>query len=360
MDHRYVVIMAGGTGTRLWPLSRDKHPKQFLHLVGDVSLLQSTCENISRVIPTNRIYIMADAAKTALAQQQLPQIPKENFIIEPQARDNGPAIAVATAIIYHRDPAATLAIFWADHSVQKPTQFAQTIESAFVAAQAKQDFIVSIGIKPTYPATEFGYIKLGHEVKTPATDPVFAVDQFVEKPDEATAKQYLTDWRYLWNTGYKVYHAKLMLDLFAQHQPEFNKVLTEITKTIEADGDWHPLFAKLERRDIERLITEKTKDILVIPADLGWSDIGSWKSLHDVLVDQSGNDLVVQTEGDHIGVNNQRCLIIGKKKLIATVGLSDIVIVETDDALLVAHKSAAQDVKQIIEQLKETNKHDLL
>lgn len=360
MDHRYVIIMAGGTGTRLWPLSRDKHPKQFLHLVGDVSLLQSTCENISRVIPTDRIYIMADAAKTSLAAEQLPQLPKENFIIEPEARDNGPAIAVATTIIYHRDPEATLAIFWADHSVQKPERFAQTIEAAFVAAESNQDSIVSIGIKPTYPATEFGYIKLGHEVKTPAAEPVFAVDQFVEKPNEVTARDYLTDWRYLWNTGYKVYHAKLMLDLFAKHQPEFNQTLVKIRAAIAAGQDWHPLFSQLERRDIERLITEKTKDILVIPADLGWSDIGSWKSLHDVLVEQSGHDMVVQTDGDHIGVNNERCLVIGKKKLIATVGLSDIVIVETDDALLVAHKSAAQDVKKIIEQLKETNKHDLL
>lgn len=355
-----MVIMAGGTGTRLWPLSRAKHPKQFLHLVGDVSLLQSTCENVGQVIPADRIYIMADAHKTTLAQTQLSKIPKDNFIIEPQARDNGPAIAVATAIIHHRDPHATLAIFWADHSVQKPKQFARTIEAAFVAAKSNPDHIISMGIKPTYPATEFGYIKLGHEVKTPSTEPVFAVDQFVEKPNEETAKQYLTDWRYLWNTGYKVYHAKLMLDLFAQHQPKFSKTLKKIEVAIAEGRDWHPLFGELERRDIERLITEKTKNILVIPADLGWSDIGSWKTLHDVLVEQTGHDLVVQTEGDHIGVNNERCLIIGKKKLIATVGLSDIVIVETDDALLVAHKSAAQDVKQIIEQLKETNKHDLL
>lgn len=360
MDHRYVVIMAGGNGTRLWPLSRNKHPKQFLNLVGDVSLLQSTCENISKVIPAERIYIMADADKTKLAQTQLTDLPQENFIVEPEARDNGPAIAVATAIIYDKDPDATLAIFWADHSVRKPDQFAQTISAAFTAAEAHPKHIVSIGIKPTHPATEFGYIKLGHEEPTPTSEQVFHIDQFVEKPDSKTAKQYISDWRYLWNTGYKVYHAKLMLDLFAQHQPEFNAVLEQIRSAIHAKTDWHPLFNKLEKRDIERLITEKTKDMLVIPADLGWSDIGSWKSLHDVLVEQSGDDLVVQTEGEHIGINNKQCLIIGKKKLIATVGLTDIVIVETDDALLVAHKSAAQDVKKIIDQLKETNKHHLL
>lgn len=360
MDHRYVVIMAGGTGTRLWPLSRDKHPKQFLHLVGDISLLQATCENISMVIPADRIFIMADAHKTKTAQSQLPAIPKENFIVEPEARDNGPAIAVATAIIHARDTDATMAIFWADHNVRKPKQFAETITAAFTAAEHHPDHIVSVGIKPTYPATEFGYIKIGHEVPTPTSDQVFKVEQFVEKPDKATAEQYLADWRYLWNTGYKVYRAGLMLELLAKHQPEYDTVLQKITEKIKNNEDWQPLFGEFERRDIERLITEKIDNILVIPADLGWSDIGSWKTLHDVLVEQTGNDLVVQTEGEHIGVNNKHCLIIGKKKLIATIGLSDIVIVETDDALLVAHKSAAQDVKQIIEKLKETNKHDLL
>lgn len=360
MSHRYVVIMAGGTGTRLWPLSRASKPKQFLQLVGDTSLLQSTVAHITKVVPKERVFIMADSAKTKLAQEQLADHPKENFLIEPEARDNGPAIALATAEIIKRDQDALLAIFWSDHTIKNGEQFRRVIESSFVTAEAYPDHLISMGINPTYPATEFGYIKIGHEKKSPATEPVFTVDQFVEKPDQSTAEEYLRDWRYLWNTGYKVFRAGLMLELFATHQPAFYATLEEILAAAQAGRDYDNLYSQLEKKDIERLITEKTDKILVLPGDLGWSDIGAWNTVHDVLVEQSGQDIVVQSEGEHVGVNNERCLIIGKKKLIATVGLSDIVIIETDDALLVAHKSAAQDVKKVIEELKAKGKESYL
>lgn len=361
--HRYLVIMAGGTGTRLWPLSRSSSPKQFLKLVDDETLVQSTYQRVKQVLPKEQIFIMADQAKTEIAKEQLKEVLPENFIVEPEARDNGPAIIVASLLLQIKDPDAIVAILWSDHFVKKPKKFADVLESSFIAAEENPDHIISIGIKPTYPATAFGYIKLGHEVESKSKEPIFRVDQFVEKPDLKTAVTYTSDWRYLWNTGYKIYSAKHMLALVEKYQPNYHQTIKAIRKDIKTKGQEKALadhFSEFEKKDIERLITEKTDKMLVIPADLGWSDIGAWNVLHDVLTDRNGDDLVVHCEGEHIGVNSRRCLIIGKKKLIATVGLEDLVIVETDDALLIAHKSGAQDVKQIVEQLKAANKEEYL
>lgn len=362
-NHRYVVIMAGGTGTRLWPLSRSSNPKQFLKLVDDDTLVQSTYKRLLQVIPKKQIYVMADDEKTNIAKTQLIDLPPQNFIVEPEARDNGPAIIVASLLLHLKDEQAVVAILWSDHFVKKPKKFAAVLESAFIAAEENTDHIINIGIKPTYPATAFGYIKVGHEIDSKASEPTFKVDRFVEKPSLKTAEKYTSDWRYLWNTGYKIYSAKHMLDLVKKYQPKYHRIVQNIKQDLKSNSQETVLkkyFSQFEKKDIERLITEKTDKMLVLPADLGWSDIGAWNILHDVLTDKHGSDLIIHCEGEHIGINSKRCLIIGKKKMIATVGLEDIVIVETDDALLIAHKSGSQDVKKIVEQLKTANKHEYL
>ena len=355
---RVVVIMAGGTGTRLWPLSRKQLPKQFLKILDDESLLQKTVQNVARLIPESDIYIMADAEKTEIAQRQLPNHPKENFLIEPEARDNGPAIAVASAIIAKRHPNSSMAILWSDHLVQKAEKFCAVLAAAFDTVEQNQDHLVSIGVKPDRPATEFGYIKVGSQHPSMISEPVFKVDQFVEKPNLENAKSYIADWKYLWNTGYKIFKSNHMVNLFAKHQPQFHAVLINIMNAVGTPNEQAVLseqFAKLEKKDIERLITEKEDAILVIPADLGWSDIGAWDTVHEVLAQKHEHDMVIK--GNHVGVNDSNCLVFGNNKLIATCGLKDIVIIETEDALLVAHKDSAQDVKLLIEQLKEQGKH---
>ncbi|MDO8472157.1 MAG: sugar phosphate nucleotidyltransferase [bacterium] len=358
MNKRYVVIMAGGTGTRLWPLSRKQLPKQFLKIFDDQSLLQKTVANVERLIPKEDIFIMANAERTEMAQKQLPDHPLANFLVEPEARDNGPAIALASAMLNHRSPGCTMAILWSDHLVRKPEKFSSVLQAAFDTVDEHPEYLISIGIKPTRPAIEFGYIRVGHEFNTNTTEPVYTVDQFVEKPDLKTAEQYVSDWKYLWNTGYKVYRAQHMLNLFAKHQPVFYATLQQLAAAIGTANETSSVklhFGNLERRDIERLITEKEDKILVIPADLGWSDIGAWNTVHEVLAEQNGHHLVIK--GNHIGINDENCLVFGSNKLIATVGLKNIIIVETEDAILVAHKDAAQDVKAITDQLKEQGKH---
>ncbi len=357
-NKHYVVIMAGGTGTRLWPLSRKQLPKQFLKIIDDQSQLKKTVINVEKLIPKEDIFIMADSERTEMAQKQLPDHPTENFLIEPEARDNGPAIALASAILNHRSPGCTVTILWSDHLVRKTDKFVSVLKTAFNVVDENPNYMVSIGIKPTRPATEFGYIKVGHEFNNQGEEPVYTVEQFVEKPDLETANKYISDWKYLWNTGYKIYKAQHMLNLFAKHQPDFYATLQKIAASFGSSEELaitRKEFGELEKRDIERLITEKEDKILVIPADLGWSDIGAWNTVHEVLAEQNNHHLVVK--GNHIGINDENCLVFGNSKLIATVGLKDIVIVETDDAILVAHKDAAQDVKAITDQLKEQGKH---
>jgi mannose-1-phosphate guanylyltransferase len=348
---RFVVIMAGGTGTRLWPLSRQAKPKQFLKLLADTSLLEETYAHVRLALPAEAIYIMADAPRAALAQEQLPELPAANLIIEPSSRDNGPAIGLASLLIEREHPGAKMAIIWSDHRVTKGEQFARCLSTAFDALATKPDHLVTIGIKPTRAATEFGYLKMGHELKLNLAEPVFVVDSFKEKPDAITAAAYTADWRFLWNTGVKVFRAQHMLDLFAQHQPADARLLDEIAG--RHPKSYIDLWSQLTTRDIEHLITEKVKEILVIPADLGWNDIGSWSVVHDILKEQLGVEMVVKAE--HIDAGSRDCLIMSDHRLIATAGLENIVIVDTPDALLVINKDAAQDVKLLVDELKARN-----
>ncbi len=224
----YVVIMAGGGGTRLWPLSRQKKPKQFLQLTGETTLLQDMYSYVRRLLPAEQILVMADAAKAELAREQLPEVPSENILIEPSSRDNGPAIALATLLLELRDPGCKTAIIWSDHSIQKPEKFASCMRAAFDVLDTKPDHLVTIGLKPTRPATEFGYIKTSDQLDIVSEEPIFNVEGFEEKPNLETATQYVANEKYLWNSGYKVFLASTLLNLFREHNPGFTDILDQI------------------------------------------------------------------------------------------------------------------------------------
>lgn len=353
--HRYVVIMAGGGGTRLWPLSRQAKPKQFLKLTGEETLLQRVYDDVRQVVPNDQICIMADAARAELAREQLPQLKPENVFIEPSGRDNGPAIALATLLLEQRDPGCQVAIIWSDHSIEHQDRFKSCLGSAFDALKTHPQSLITVGIKPTRAATEYGYIKMSHELELNLSEPIYSVERFEEKPDAKTAAEYVEDWRYLWNTGYKIFQASQMLALFREHQPAFSRLFDQIKDRLKEapNSPFVDLWEQLEKKDIERLITEKTKDILVIPADLGWSDVGSWDILYNIMSNQTGDDLVARAE--HIDVGSRRCLIMSEHRLIATAGLDNLIIIDTPDALLVIDKDHSQEVKQLVNQLKERN-----
>lgn len=350
----YVVIMAGGSGTRLWPMSRRQSPKQFQNLVSDRSLLQETYDRLTPLAPPQRIYVCTLERYREQIQAQLPAIPIDNYLLEPAARNTGPAIGLIAAHFAKREPQAVVATVAADHVVTRPEAFVRALRAGLATISRHPDCLMTIGLTPTRPDTGLGYIRRGPLFATIAEEPVFQVRQFVEKPDLETAQQYLASGEYLWNASYFVWQAGNMLGLFERFLPRIHQRLRRIQAslgTAEAAAVLEQEYQGMESIAIDYGIFERAERVLVIPADLGWSDVGSWASLHDVLCGRAAQDVVVR--GQHIGRDDQGCLIYGHDKLIATVGLRDVVVVETSDVILVCAKDRAQEVKDLVDRLQE-------
>jgi mannose-1-phosphate guanylyltransferase len=355
----YAVIMAGGSGTRLWPKSRKDKPKQFHNLISSHTMLQETIERIKPIIPLKNILIVAGKSHLKSIREQLPEIPSQNLFLEPVAKNTAPAIGFAAMALSKIDPDATAAFLSADHFIAKKEEFSKILKISEEIAN-KENTTVTIGINPTYPETGYGYIQLGKEFKEIDGHNVFYVKEFKEKPDIKTAQKYVASWQYLWNSGMFIWKIKTLLDLFSKHQPKLYKQLQKIKNAIGQKNQDQLIKAEYDKIDedsIDYAILEKTKKIIVVPADIGWSDVGSWSSLKDVLSFGSNQNVVA---GRHLGIDTTNCLIQGGSRLIATIGLDNFVIVDTDDVLLVCPKNKSQDVKKIIEKIKEEGKKEYL
>lgn len=345
--HFYVVIMAGGVGTRLWPKSRRATPKQFQKIIGDETLLRTTFKRVLPLVASvNHVFVSTNAEYAELVRKELPELPAKNLIIEPESRNTAPAMAMAAWVIAKRDPEAIVATAPSDHVVLKEKNFGAAIEQAVKALHLNPAQLVAVGIKPTYPETGYGYIKLGRsyrpsksKIKNPKSK-IFHVDKFVEKPDQKTAKKYVESGNYLWNASYFVWRADHFLKLVKQHLPGVYRKLPEYPR----------YFKTFPNVPVDTAIAEKTTTMVVVPADLGWSDIGSWAAVFDVMKPKSGENVI---SGLHVGIDTKNCLIHGADRLIATVGLENMVLVDTGDVILVASKDRAQDVKHIIDKLQE-------
>ncbi len=359
----YAVIMAGGTGTRLWPMSRTAKPKQFHKLVSDKTLIQETFERIKKAIPAENIFISTNAKYEEELKQQLPELSSDNFIIEPAKRNTGPALLYVARRIYRKDKDAVIATLASDHVVQNQDVFSNSLKIAFTEAEKNPDHLILVGIKPTRPDTGLGYIKMGSVREEVSGEQIFEVEKFLEKPDLKTAEKYMQSWEYLWNAAYYFFSAKQLIGWFDKFVPETAKSMEEIdsleqsANNAEAKAKVKELFSKIEDEQFEFSVIEKLdpKKILVLPADLGWSDIGNWGTLHDVLTENYDSSMI--SKGYHIDVGSEGCLVYGGEKMIATIGLEDVVVVDTDDAILIANKHKAQDVKKLLEKLKDQGKH---
>lgn len=353
----YVVIMAGGSGTRLWPMSRTNLPKQFHSLASEKSLIQETYERVKDLVPKENIYVSLVSSILKTSISQLPEVPKENFIIEPEGKNTAPAIGLVAANIFHRNPQAVVITVASDHTVNKITNFQTAVSNAFSFVKDNPDYFVTIGIKPTRPDTGLGYIKVGR--KFPNSN-LHEVNQFVEKPDLETAKSYLKSGGYLWNASYFTWRADKILEMYAEHAPAIYEKLVLILKILDKkdNATIDKIYKEMPKVPIDTAIAEKVKKIAVVPADLGWSDIGSWSSLYDLLSQQTDSHTI--SKGNHIGVDDKNCLIYAQDKLLATVGLEDIVIVDTPDVTLVLNKNQSQKVKDLIEKIKESGNESYL
>lgn len=359
-DHYYALIMAGGGGTRLWPMSRQDKPKQMLSLIDDRTLFRTSVDRLMPLFPAERIYIVTGTAYVESLMADAPEIPRQNFVVEPYGKNTCPAAALGIATIHKRDPLATVALLTADHHIGKEQDFRDLLQAAHNAAQGGS--IVTLGITPTFPATGFGYICQGEQIATIDKFICYQSLGFTEKPDMAKAITLIRSGQYSWNSGMFIWTADHAMAEFSVQQPRIYKLLQKLLPAIDTNEYPETLLTVWEEMpqiSIDFAIMENATDIVVIPAEIGWSDVGSWTSLFDVhQLDKSGS-YFKGNEREHIVLDSEN-LLVYSERLVATIGIKDIIIVDTPDALLVCHKDRAQDVKDIVNQLRLTQRNDYL
>lgn len=354
-EHYYAVIMAGGGGTRLWPLSREAHPKQMLRLLSDRSLFQTSVERLEGVFPPERILVVTVEDQAGDLKRQVPGIPEENFLLEPLPRGTAAVVGLAAVALQRRDPQAVMAILTADHYIGNEDRFRQLLTAAYDIAQ--DDFLVTLGIEPAFPATGYGYIQRAERLGTYRNLDVYRVNRFREKPDQEQAEKMLAAGDHSWNSGMFVWRVERILEELSRQMPELHQTLIEIGRawgTAEGSQVLQNLWPNIEKETIDYGIMEGAQQVAVIPAEsLNWSDVGSWDSLFEVLPgDEAGN---IVMGGQHIGLDTRDSLVYvdRERRLIVTIGVEDLVVVDTDDVLLVCRKDQAQNVRQIVDKLSE-------
>ena len=356
-EHDYAVIMAGGSGTRLWPLSRQNRPKQMLRLIGEDSLFQVAVKRLEGLFPPERICVVTVAQQVAELQVQCPAIPVENFILEPMPRGTASVVGLAAVVLQQRDPQAVMVILTADHFIRNVPLFHTLLRAAQQAAL--DGHLVTLGIEPTFAATGYGYIQSGENLGRYEGLDVLRALRFKEKPAEQQAQAMLNSGDHAWNSGMFVWKAGRVLEELALHMPDLTahlKTIANAWATPQRQQVIQEAWPQLKNISIDYGIMEYASDVAVIPAaGLGWDDVGSWDALFDVLpADAQGNIL---SGGQHIGIDTHDSLVYidRPQRLVVTLGVKDLVVVDTGDVLLVCHKDQAQKVRQVVEQLKRTN-----
>lgn len=346
----YPILLAGGSGTRLWPVSRELYPKQLVKFIGKDSLVQSTINRLVPVLDMENIRIVCGKEHFYEITRHMEEIgvpADEKIIAEPCGRNTAPAILLAMHHILEKEEDAILCIFPADHVVRNRNEFHEKLLSAIKVAEI--GYIVTFGIKPHYPETGYGYIEGAGEIKSG----VLLVERFVEKPDLKTAKKYLDAGNFFWNSGMFTFKASVMIQELKIHQPELLKKTRQLP--FEGVSPSPKAYQRLPNISIDYAIMEKTDKAAVLPSDFGWSDIGSWKSLYDFIPkDVNGNVI----DGDVISKETQNCFIMGHERLIATNRITNMVVVETPDSVFVSDMENSRDVKSIVETLKEKGRRE--
>ncbi|MBI4758355.1 MAG: mannose-1-phosphate guanylyltransferase [Chloroflexi bacterium] len=349
------VILAGGSGTRLWPRSRLSRPKQLLDIVAKNTMLQETINRIQPLISQRDIFVVTNSAYADIAAVQLPAVPRGNIIVEPEGHGTAPCIGLAALYIKRIDFDDVVAVLSADHLIAKAAAFRQ----ALVAAEevARQGYLVVLGMRPSSPQTGYGYIGRGDLLGSYNGHQVFKVAQFSEKPDRETAERYLRSGSYFWNGGIFIWRNDVILEEIAKHLPDLYRQLLELEPSLGTEK-WEPTLKRIWKgvadETIDFGVMERTDRAAVIPVDVGWSDVGDWATLADLLPADRENNVVV---GHHVGYDTTGCLVYGPpQRLIATIGLRDIIIVDAGDAILICPRERAQDVKTLVNKLKQEKK----
>jgi mannose-1-phosphate guanylyltransferase len=360
-DHYYAVIMAGGGGTRLWPLSRQSKPKQMLALFDERSMFQTAVDRILDIFLPERIFVVTVQEQALALQQQHTKLPPENFLIEPMARGTASVIGLAAIALQHIDPEAIMAVLGSDHYIADEALFRRLLQTAGEAAQ--QGFLVTLGIEPTFPSTGFGYIQRGDPVGVFNDRQIYKVKKFKEKPSQSQAEAMIVDGQHDWNSGMFIWRVDRILAEIERQMPDLYAGLQKIRQawvTSNGGAVVDQVWQGLENQTIDYGIMENAQNVVVLPAaGLGWSDVGSWDSLFDLLDgDEHGN---IVMGGEHFGLDTTCSLIYMSqpRRLIVTIGVEDLVVVDTGDVVLVCDKAQAQRVRQVVRQLRDSGKEYL-
>ena len=361
MDHYYALIAAGGHGTRLWPMSRAKLPKQMLPLIDDDSMFTTSVARIKSIFPPEDIFVVTGRELAEDLRAEAPQIPADNFIIEPYAKNTAPALALALSAIQRRDPEATVAILTADHHIARQETFCAVLEAAWQVAQ--EDQIVTLGISPSHPATGYGYIQQGAFIGDYNNFKVYQSRRFTEKPDIVRATQFLASSQYSWNSGMFIWRVDRAMRALERFQPAIYAMCSYLQSAYDSpdyDSKLDDIWETMPNLSIDFGIMEKADNIAVIPIDIGWSDVGTWASLFDILPQDSFGNCIKGESSDIRVILDTRDTLVFSDRLTVAIGVEDIVVVDTDDVLLVCHKDRTQDVKQVVDYLRENGNEEYL
>lgn len=354
-NHYYAVIMAGGGGTRLWPLSRKTRPKQMLSLIEESSLFQTTINRLLGIFPFDRILVVTVAEQAQELQKQCPDIPPGNYLIEPMPKGTASVVGLASIALLNRDPDAVMAIQTSDHYISNQEGFEQLLYAAFDVA--KQGYLVTLGIQPSFPAIGYGYIQRGEVIGRYKDLFAYQAVRFKEKPREEDAQSMLISGDYAWNSGMFVWRADRIREEIAVQMPGLSKQMDLISASWDSPqrvNHISEIWPYLITETIDYGIMERAERVAVIPAEgLGWSDIGSWDALYDLLPGDANGNIVMS--GEHLGLDSHDSLIYAgqEHRLIVTIGVNDLVVVDTGDVLLVCRKDQAQRVRQVVDELKK-------
>jgi mannose-1-phosphate guanylyltransferase len=352
-EHFYAVIMAGGGGTRLWPLSRKAMPKQSLSLFGNRTMFQIAVDRLDGLFPPERIFVVTVAEQAEQLHLQSPQLPTSNFLIEPMPR--GTASVVAAAALHKRDPEAIMVILTADHFIENVVKFQAALRSAYEVAQ--QGFLVTLGVPPTSPATGYGYIERGSKIGEFQTLTAYNVKAIKEKPDLRLAREFLNRGGFDWNSGMFIWRTKVILEKFQKLMPDLFSKIEKLKSEIGVDhlsGHFHEVWQSIDPETIDYGIMEKSDQCAVIPvSDLNWNDVGSWDSLFDVIPPDTNGNILIHAR--HLGLETKNSLICSSnpERLIVTIGMENLILVDTGDAVLVCPRGESQKVKELVNYLKD-------